>query len=199
MTTEITLLLLAAIPLMGSPGPATLSLAATGAAFGPRHGLLYMIGIAGGTIAVLLMIASGFTGILLGAPALKTAITILATLYIVYLAFKIATAPALGHGDKTASKPTLYGGLVLAVANPKAYAAIGAVYSGHTVIAGNLVLDSMVKIATLSIAICIFSVTWLCFGALLAKPLHSHRHSRMVNIGFAVLLLGSVVFGFVQS
>jgi threonine/homoserine/homoserine lactone efflux protein len=40
------LLLLAAFPLMGSPGPATLSLAATGSAFGLSRSLPYLAGIA---------------------------------------------------------------------------------------------------------------------------------------------------------
>src|SRR5438270_3362303 len=41
---------LAGLALAGSPGPATLSLAATGAAFGARRGLGYMIGIIAGMV-----------------------------------------------------------------------------------------------------------------------------------------------------
>ncbi len=42
---NLLLLWLAALPLMGSPGPATISLAATGSAFGIRPGLGYLSGI----------------------------------------------------------------------------------------------------------------------------------------------------------
>lgn len=43
--------ILAALALTGSPGPANLSLAATGAAFGPRRGMRYSAGL----IAALLL------------------------------------------------------------------------------------------------------------------------------------------------
>ena len=44
MANDLILLWLAAFPLMGSPGPATMSLAAIGAAFGWRRGLCYLSG-----------------------------------------------------------------------------------------------------------------------------------------------------------
>lgn len=59
------LLWLAAFPLMGSPGPATLSLAGIGTAYGFRPGLPYLAGIVAGTTGVLLMIATGVTALML--------------------------------------------------------------------------------------------------------------------------------------
>ena len=50
--------LLAGLALVGSPGPATLSIAATGAAFGQRRGLAYMAGILAG-LAVVMAITAG--------------------------------------------------------------------------------------------------------------------------------------------
>src|SRR6267378_344250 len=49
--------LLAAVALAGSPGPATLSLTATGAAFGPRRGAAYLAGIVVGMMAVMDIVA----------------------------------------------------------------------------------------------------------------------------------------------
>jgi len=46
-------LILAAFPLMGSPGPVTMSLAGLGSASGFRPGLGYLCGFITGTIAVL--------------------------------------------------------------------------------------------------------------------------------------------------
>ena len=60
---------LAGFALAGSPGPATLSLAATGAAFGARRGLGYMAGIVIGMIMVICIIATGVTGVMLALPA----------------------------------------------------------------------------------------------------------------------------------
>ena len=93
MLTSLLLFYMAALPLMGSPGPATLSLAAVGSTVGFTGGLRYYAGIVLGNFSVLLMVATGVTGIILAEPQLATAVSIVAAAYILYLAFKIATAP----------------------------------------------------------------------------------------------------------
>ena len=90
--------ILAGLALAGSPGPATLSLAATGAAFGSRRGLAYMTGIDLGMVLVMAITASGVTGVLLALPGAAPVVTVLAALYFVYLAWRIATAPAVNEG-----------------------------------------------------------------------------------------------------
>ncbi|GAB4355347.1 MAG: LysE family transporter [Kiloniellaceae bacterium] len=192
MLGNLLLLWLAALPLMGSPGPATLSTAAVGASFGWRRGLPYLAGIVCGTAGVLLLIATGVTAAVLAVPALKTAITLAAAAYILYLAWRIATAPPLSGETATAKAPAFPGGFFLAVANPKAFAAIGAVYAGHGVIDGDLAADAAVKIAALALVIVLVNSAWLVFGTLVAKALHDPRKSRIANVSFAVLLVASV-------
>ena len=68
MANALILLWLAAFPLMGSPGPATLSLAGIGTAFGFRRGVPYLLGIVAGTTVVLMMIATGVTALILADP-----------------------------------------------------------------------------------------------------------------------------------
>lgn len=194
MLTNIALLWLAALPLMGSPGPATLSTAAVGAAFGFRRGLPYMAGIIAGTAAVLLLIATGVTGALLVFPGLETAIRVLAAAYICYLAWRIATAPPLGQPDPAQTAPGAASGFLLAIANPKAFAAIGAVYAQNTVAPDDLALDTVLKIAALTAVIVASNTVWLYSGTALASVLRAPRASRAVNIAFAVLLVGSVGF-----
>ena len=84
--------ILAGLALAGSPGPATLSLAATGAAFGSRRGLGYMAGIVGGMVIVMAITATGVTGVLLALPGATPVVAAIAALYFVYLALRIATA-----------------------------------------------------------------------------------------------------------
>ena len=84
---------LAGFALAGSPGPATLSLAATGAAFSARRGLGYMIGIDLGMVGVMAITASGVVGLLLALPGATPVVTVMAGAYFLYLAFRIAAAP----------------------------------------------------------------------------------------------------------
>src|SRR5258707_3235855 len=80
---------LAGLALAGSPGPATLSLAATGAAFGARRGFGYLAGLVIGMVAVMVIAASGAVGVVLAVPGAAPVVTGLAALYFAYLAYRI--------------------------------------------------------------------------------------------------------------
>ena len=110
MTNALLLLWAAAIPLMMSPGPANLSLASIGVAFGFRRGLPFLAGIVTGTTGVLLLIAFGITAALLAQPGLTQALTIVAAIYILYLAWKIASAPVQKSETSATKAPAVFSG-----------------------------------------------------------------------------------------
>ena len=193
MTEGFGLLLLAAFPLMGSPGPATLSLAATASVFGIGRSLGYLTGIILGTSAVLLMIATGITGILFAVPGVLPVLTVAALCYILYLAYRIATAPILSQDIANETAPSVIGGLLLAIANPKAFAAIGAVYASVVIVPDQPGLDASMKVAGLFGVILIVNSSWLALGAVLARLLRHPRSGRAINLLFALLLVLSVV------
>ena len=86
MVEPLILLLLAALPLMGSPGPATLSIAATGSVCGLVRGIPYLMGIVMGTSVVVVLIATGVTGLLFTIPGVLPILTLAALAYILFLA-----------------------------------------------------------------------------------------------------------------
>jgi len=196
MIENLLLLWLAALPLMGSPGPATISLAASGSAFGIRPSLGYLGGIITGTTAVLLLVATGIATALLAHPIAGQVLTAIAALYILYLAWKIATAP-IRPANRTAHQPEpkapdFRGGVMLAIANPKAFAAIGAVYAAHAIAPYSAWLDNTLKIAALALVIVLVNSLWLVFGAGFARLLSDPRFGRLINILFAALLIASL-------
>ncbi len=192
MTAALLSMWLAAFPLMGSPGPATLSLAAIGAAYGSRAGLGYLAGIVSGTCCVLVMIATGITGLIMAWPALANALVVAAAAYIIYLAIRIATAPPVSKDRKGMKLPSLPGGFGLAIANPKAFAAIAAVYGGHQLVQHNPALDAVAKITALSLVIIAVNAAWLVLGSLISALLHDPVKARFTNIAFSIMLLASV-------
>ncbi|MBC8338180.1 MAG: LysE family transporter [Alphaproteobacteria bacterium] len=184
--------ILAGVALLSSPGPANLSLAAIGAAFGARRGLGYMAGIAIGMIIVMGIIATGVMGVLLAMPGAAPVLTTLAAAYIVYLAYRIATAPLLTESTDQHRQPSFFGGVFLSLVNPKAYAAVTALFSGFVLVEGALKLDVALKIA---IVLTIFSssnVVWLFVGASLTQIARDPAINRAINMIFAVLLVASV-------
>src|SRR5438046_6839163 len=132
---------------MGSPGPSTMSATAVAAAFGFRRAFPYMVGLIAGTTAVLLAVAAGVVSLLLSLQRLAPILLIASAAYIVYLAFKIATAPPLSSPDRATSAPSFGGGFLLAVVNPKAYFAIAAVVAGANFAIQSPLIEGLLKTA----------------------------------------------------
>ena len=185
---------LAGLALAGSPGPNTLSLAATGAAFGPRRGLGYMAGINLGMVAVMGIVATGVMGVFLALPGATPVVTILAAAYFAYLAWRIATAPPLTERTDRQRQPSFAGGVFLSLVNPKGYAAMAALYSSFRLVRGRLELDAAAKTLVLLAIIIGVNIAWLFAGAALTRYFRDPRSSRVINVTFAVLLVASVAF-----
>ena len=98
-------LLLTSAVIMGSPGPSTISATAVGAAFGARRSLKYVSGLILGTMAVLLAVAMGVAALVQSMPHGARALGVLSAAYILFLAFKIATAPPLETRSERAGDP----------------------------------------------------------------------------------------------
>lgn len=186
--------ILAALALCGSPGPATVSLAATGAAFGAR-GLGYMVGIDAGMVVVMTVTAVGVTGLILAIPGATPVVAVLAALYFIHLAWRIATAPPL-QDTVQGSEPSFAAGVALSLVNPKGYAAMAALFSGFVLLRGRPGLDAALKLAVLVVIVVAVNVAWLYAGAALTRFFREPRTSRIVNVTFALLLIASVAVPF---
>lgn len=184
--------IIAALALAGSPGPATLSLAATGAAFGARRGLGYMAGIDTGMVGVMAITASGVVGLLLALPGATPVVTALAGAYFLYLAYRIATAPPLTETADRRSPPAFAAGVFLSLVNPKGYAAMAALFSGFVLVRERLALDVAVKLIVLTAIICAVNLAWLTAGAALTRFFRDPKTNRAINVTFAMLLIASV-------
>lgn len=185
---------LAALALTGSPGPNTLSLAAVGAAFGRLRGLRYMVGLNLGMAVVILIVGSGISSLLLAVPGAEPIITVFAGIYFIYLAYRIATAPPLKAAIETGSEPKWYEGAFLSLVNPKAYAAMAALFSSFILVVGDQLVDGLFKAAVLMSIIIVVNICWLFAGSALTQFLRHERLSRAINVTFAVLLIVSVMF-----
>jgi threonine/homoserine/homoserine lactone efflux protein len=181
-------LVLTSLAIMGSPGPATISLVAAGSSYGLRRSLAYLAGIVVGTTLVLVAVATGITAALLAVPALGSVLIAISAVYILWLAYHVATAPPLAAQLAVSDAPSFAGGVLLGVANPKAWVAIAAVFaSAH--LAGSASADAGAKVAALIPMIVLINTVWLVAGASLAPMLRDPRRSRIVNVTLAVVLV----------
>jgi threonine/homoserine/homoserine lactone efflux protein len=191
---DIASFVLAAVALTGSPGPATLGLAAAGAAFGLRHSLGLVIGILVGVQVVMLATGSGIAGLVLTHPRVGPIVSVLAAAYMLYLAYRIATAPPPAAASPTARPPGIVPGLFLGFGNPKASAAMAALSSGFVLVPQRPLADLAAKMASLLLIMIVVCTAWLMAGSMLARAFRHPKLARAINIAFAVLLLASVAF-----
>jgi len=183
-------LVLASLAVMGSPGPATISLTAAGSAYGLRPCARYLAGIITGTVGVLAVVAAGITSALLAVPGLRVALIVLSAAYIVWLAYRIATAPPATMAAAATRPPSLVGGILLGIANPKAWLAISAVFASARLAVGP-VADAVAKTVALTLMIILICTAWLAVGASLAAVFRDPRRSRIFNIALSVLLVAA--------
>jgi threonine/homoserine/homoserine lactone efflux protein len=184
---------IAAFALTGSPGPATLGLSAAAAAFGLRRCLGLAAGIIVGVLLVFAAAAAGLTGLILAQPLLGPLVKGASVLYMLWLAWSIATAPPLAEGAP-GDAPSFWGGMFLGVGNPKAYAAMAALSSGF-VLAAPPRADAFLKAGILLAVMIVVDLAWLLAGSTLARTMRSPAWSRAINVIFAVSLLASVAVG----
>jgi threonine/homoserine/homoserine lactone efflux protein len=186
-------LVLASAVVMGSPGPSTMSALAVSAAFGLRRSMVYVLGLMLGTTAVLLAVASGVIAMLLSLPALGSLLIYGSAVYILYLAWCIASAPPLQDQPTDVQSPSFTPGFLLALANPKAWFAIAAVFTASTLVAGSSAIDAALKIVVLAIMIVLIHLGWVFAGASLSRFLRDPLISRIANVVFAVVLAATAV------
>jgi threonine/homoserine/homoserine lactone efflux protein len=183
-------LVLISLAIMGSPGPATISLVAAGSVRGVRRSFPYLFGIIVGTTLVLVAVATGITAALLAVPAIGSVLIWISVAYILWLAYHIATAPPLSKLTGASNAFSLMGGAILGIANPKAWVAIAAVFASVH-LADAPTNDAAAKILVLTVMIIVICATWLVAGRSIAPLLRDPRRARLVNAALAVGLVGA--------
>ncbi|TNE70030.1 MAG: LysE family translocator [Rhodobacteraceae bacterium] len=110
-----------------TPGPNNLMLLASGANFGIRRSLPHMFGIAFGFTLMVFIVGLGLAEAFETFPVLRQVMMVVAVLYMLWLAWKIAHAAAPGEKEATGKPLSFLQAAAFQWVNPKAWImAIGA-------------------------------------------------------------------------
>ena len=187
----------AAIALLASPGPATLALAASGAAYGMKRSIQFFAGITVGLIIAMALVSTGLYVFVHSFPLLGVGLAGISILYILYLAYTIAAAPPI-NDEQAAISPGLGAGFVLGVANIKAYAAFAALLGSFTL--GVTPTWELFTKASICLLVCVvFDFFWLFAGSKLRKLFIHPTWSRILNVSFAALMVVTVAWSFMLT
>jgi len=184
-------LLLFAFTTSITPGPNNMMLFASGVNFGFRRTIPHMIGIGTGFLSLLLAVGFGLGAILHTVPVLYTILKFAGGAYLVWIAWKIASARTISEKEAGARPMSFTAAAAFQWINPKAWVmsitamatyTIPEIYFASVLIVG--FVFAIVNVPTVS--------TWTGFGSALREWLSVPARLKWFNITMAVLLVLSL-------
>ena len=174
-----------------TPGPNNIMLMASGVNFGFRRSIPHMMGVAIGFQILLLCIAFGLGKLLDSFPMLYTALKFAGGSYLIYLAYKIATAGAVKSTVGEGKPLSIFAAAAFQWVNPKAWIVCLTVMSTYT--NPDHYLYTVLIVNAVGIGVSILSTTtWAAFGTALKEVLSNPKTLRRFNVSMALLLVVSL-------
>jgi threonine/homoserine/homoserine lactone efflux protein len=175
-----------------TPGPNNVMLTTTGLNFGVRRGVPHLLGICIGFPVMLALIGLGFATLFQLYPVLHEAIKIAGIIYLLYLAWKIATSSG-GVGEISQSKPiNFWQAAAFQWINPKAWIMGSSALAAYTTLDDSFFLQVLIICITFMLITLPCAGVWLVFGAGLQHFLKNPGHLKIFNVVMALLLIASI-------
>ncbi len=177
-----------AVVTLFTPGPNNLMLMASGVSYGYRRTLPHLLGVAVGFPVMMLAVGAGLAQVFTWLPVLHLALKAASVLFMLWLAWKIATEHAPEGAGTTAGQPLRF----LQAAgfqwvNPKAWAMAMTATSAYLPAPG---LAGVLAVAAVFFGLGLLSShTWVLAGRAVAALLRDPRHLRVFNLLMALLLV----------
>ncbi|WP_296432087.1 LysE family translocator [Yoonia sp.] len=175
-----------------SPGPGVLSTAGVGAAYGYRNGLAYVAGLFVGSNLVLLLVISGVAATALTLPWLRTTLLIASLGYLLWLAWRIASAGAQIRFIEARTPLGFWNGLALQPINPKAYVVSTTLFTGFSFMPDAPWIETAIKLLIMNLIWIPLHLGWLGAGISLRRLDLGPQAQRRVNIAMALSMLVAV-------
>jgi threonine/homoserine/homoserine lactone efflux protein len=177
-----------------TPGPNNVMLMASGANYGVRRTVPHIAGIVAGFALLALLAGLGLAQVFAAHPAARLTLTVVSVAYLLYLAFRIATAapPPRADGAVVTGKPlTFLQAALFQWVNPKAWA--GALTAITVYAPGDTIPAVLATVAVASAVGAPCNAVWAVMGQQLRHVLADRRRLRIFNWTMAVLLVASLI------
>ncbi len=174
-----------------TPGPNNILLAASGVNFGFTRTIPHMAGVAVGFLVLLAACAAGLGLVFVAVPALHIVLKVVGAVYMLWLAYKVATAHL--SNDTAAARPfTFLQAAAFQWVNPKGVvAAVSAI--AIYVRPDHQQFDVPLMLLAFAVATVGSVLTWSAFGVALRGLLREPSRARIFNFTMALLLVVSIV------
>lgn len=175
-----------------SPGPSNVMLLASGVNFGFRRTIPQILGITVGFSTLLMAAGLGLGAVLRAVPPLELALKLAGGAYLLYLAWRIASARSMGPDAATGARPlTFLESAAFQWINPKAWVVALTVMAVHADPVSPLVSATLVAAVFALVNLPSISV-WAAFGTALRGFLADPARLRWFNVAMGLLLAASL-------
>ena len=170
-----------------TPGPNNLMLLASGVNFGFRRTIPHMLGISLGFVIMAIPVGFGLGARFMAVPGLHLMLKVAAGVYMLYLAWRIASASVVGEARANARPLTFLEAAAFQWVNPKAVLMAMTAMTTYT--------NPQYPVSSVILVACLFGLingpsvsTWALFGAQMRNYLSDPKRLRVFNISMGVLL-----------
>ncbi|GAA5219015.1 LysE family translocator [Corallincola platygyrae] len=174
-----------------TPGPNNMMLLASGANYGLLRSLPHMLGVAIGFSLMLVIVGFGIMQLFELYPTSYTLLQVVSISYLLYLAFKLATAAPMSTDTAKSGRPmTFIQAVLFQWVNPKAWTmAVTAI----SIYAPNQDTRAILLVALVFGVVNLPAIfTWLMMGKQMQRLLTKQKHLKVFNVSMALLLVGSL-------
>jgi len=176
-----------------TPGPNNTMLLASGVNYGFRRTMPHIAGISLGCMVMLLLVGLGLGQAFAAVPLLYNALRYAGALYLVWLAWKIATAGAMTVQGTSDGQPlTFWQAAAFQWVNPKAWIMVvgaASTYAPRDQFERNVIVLALLLGLVNAPSICV----WAGFGTALRPWLSHPGRVRVFNVVMALLLVLSLL------
>ena len=175
-----------------TPGPNNLMLAASGANFGLNRTVPHILGITTGFLLLVLLACFGLASLFAALPNVMEAARWFSLLFLLFLAYKIATA-APPEGIEASSSPISFTqAMMFQTINPKAIIVIISSVTTYASQAENLFIATSLITLIFAFVTITSTLLWAYAGSLFGQLLKNRQHLRIFNFTMAGLLVSSL-------
>jgi threonine/homoserine/homoserine lactone efflux protein len=185
------------VAMSGTPGPNNVMLTASGARYGYARTLPHIGGILVGCVALFMAIALGLGAVFERYPSLQWALRLAGSAYLLYLGWRIATAPPPNLDTTGAARPlNAWQAAAFQFANPKAWIMGLTLTASFLPDRGSLIVNAFALAILMEIVAFPCVSFWALFGRTLGTRLRTDRAWRIFNGVMGALTAACVILIF---
>ena len=190
-------LLLFAVSMVATPGPANMILLNAGSQFGFKKAIPFVFGIILSKQLIIWPIGFGILTFFEIFPNFINFIKFLSCTYIIWLAWKLSNFK-INDNKELEKPPSFFHGLPVHPTNPKAWAMVSVGFSNYTNPNESLLISTLILATIFIIIQFIFHNLWCFFGVQLKKIFQNTKYEIWLMRFLSLLMLGSLVLLFLK-